>query len=96
MSVDFIEEDSFNNQNMIHQKEHSNKPWMVGFLSKIKIVNNDKQAEVLLLIISIIFLLISAVVIGYYLFGIGNPTQVKFNIPNELKTQMKTAGTALN
>jgi hypothetical protein len=96
MGVEFIDEDLFNNQNMMHQKPHSNEPWMVRLLLKIKIVSNEKQANVLLIIVAIIFLLVTAIVFGYYVFGIGNPVQVKYNIPSQLQAQMQNAKTNQN
>jgi hypothetical protein len=62
---------------------------MTYWLVHTKIVNNEKQAQVLLLTIAIIFLLITAVIVGYYLFGIGNPVQVKYEIPEKLLIQMR-------
>jgi hypothetical protein len=91
MAVEFIDEDLFNNQNMMHQKPHSNEPWMVRLLLGTKIVSNRKQAEVLMIVVSIIFLLITAIIFGYYVFGIGNPVQVKYNIPSQLQTQIQNA-----
>jgi hypothetical protein len=91
MDVEFIDENLFNNQNMMHQKPHSNEPWMVRLLLKTKIVSNGKQANILLIATSIIFLLITAIVFGYYVFGIGNPKQVKYNIPSQLQTQIQNA-----
>lgn len=92
MAVEFFENDNLSNQYM--SKQMAKKDRVVGWLVKTKIVSNEKQARALLLITSIIFLLITIVVYGYYVFGIGNKAEVKFIFPQELKNQINNAQTA--
>lgn len=88
MTVEFIGEDNSSfHQDMDKSRARSDK--MVHWLISKKIVNNEKHAQALLLVVAIMFLLITAIIFGYYVFDIGNPVQVKFDIPEGLMNQMR-------
>ena len=89
MTVEFTEEANLYNQNMSKSKVHGDR--LVRWLIKIKLVSTEKQAKGVLIAISILFLLVTAGLYGYYLLGIGNPVQIRYSVPEQFKMQMKDA-----
>ncbi len=91
MSVEF-EESSDTLQTYSSRKilGESVEPAITKTLIKIGITKNTKQAYRLLLGISFISFLISLVIFGYYILGIGNPTVTKTSIPPDINRQLNT------
>ncbi|MFA6297334.1 MAG: hypothetical protein WC629_02110 [Candidatus Paceibacterota bacterium] len=104
MPLEF-EEEQYKSRDILNKGK---TPKMVSFLIKKGIVKDEKQANVFLVIISIIFLLVSIFIFAYFVFGIRNPfakqpspaeqfknlpPEVRDSLPPEIKAQLEQNAT---
>lgn len=85
-NVDFLEEQgAFKSRKIIGELE---TPAFTKFLINNGIVKTPQQSHFVMLCFALVALLITATIYGYYVFGIGNPVQDIYVIPDQLKSQM--------
>ncbi len=64
------------------------KPKMVTYIMSAGLAKTEAQAYSLLKWTVIISFAIIIILFAYFVLGIGNPTQVRYNFPQELKDQL--------
>ncbi len=93
-SVQFDEDRSqFTSRRIIGSPE---RPAFVQLLIKAGIVKTEGQSYYALILISVISLAITIILLGHYVFGIGNPTKVRYNVPDQVKDQLTAQGVNVN
>ncbi len=63
-------------------------PTLVKFLVDKGVTKSAKQAYNLLAICTVVFILVTIIIYAYYILGIGNPVQTKYETPIELQMQI--------
>lgn len=93
-SVQFDEDRSqFTSRRIIGAPE---RPAFVQLLIKAGIVKTESQSYYTLIWITAVSLAITIILVGHYVFGIGNPTKVRYNVPDQVKDQLTAQGVNVN
>ncbi len=67
---------------------HKKDPALVTFLIKNNIAATADSANRMLLAVVVTCIVVTCAIVGYYILGIGNTPQVRYNIPPQLQGQL--------